>query len=416
VSWYHRQFWEAAGAWLFEMAEGGEGIKQQRHRELADYFAGRWAGVSKPYSDPRGLKWKDVGSTKPSTGVELEYPRLAAALEKEAEKEVHFKTEEWRQLQVPRLECDSFIQVGQTFFEPADGLKKCVQRFFRGEAAADRQVATQDLVLEGNLFDPDQAYTLNTRRAHELVRHLIRSRQIDRAVHELTSPEYIAAKFALRDGAELMREYAEAIKVFGDSSLPHAAEAAETLRKCMATVGSFLKLLEQQPPMMALQMCSQQPDQHPLCLAARAYLAGRRRRVVTWVNKHQALDPCQLEIREHAKAVNSVAYFPDGERLASASDDGTVKVFSTVSGEVLLELPGHEGGAKCVTVSPDGKTLASGGKDGAVKVWDAKTGKCESTLTGHNGYVPAFPCSACSQSRGVCSLFSDTQGCQLRRV
>ena len=216
----------------------------------------------------------------------------------------------------------------------------------------------------------DRAYKLNTRRAHELVRHLIRGRQIDRAVHELTSPEYIAAKFALRDGAELMREYAEAIEVFGKSSLPHAAEAAETLRKCMATVGSFLKLLEQQPPMMALQMCSQQPDQHPLCLAARAYLAGRRRRVVTWVNKHQALDPCQLEIREHAKAVNSVAYFPDGERLASASDDGTVKVFSTVSGEVLLELPGHEGGAKCVTVSPDGKTLASGGeKDKAVKVW-----------------------------------------------
>ena len=244
--------------------------------------------------------------------------------------------------------------------------------------------------------------------------------------------------------------------------MPHAAEAAETLRKCRATVGSFLKLLEQQPPMMALQMCSQQPDQHPLCLAARAYLAGRRRRVVTWVNKHQALDPCQLEIREHAKAVNSVAYFPDGERLASASDDGTVKVFSTVSGEVLLELPGHEGGAKCVTVSPDGKTLASGGEDGAVKVWDAKTGQCEatvdcgaevrsvgfapcgskiaaacgndvkilksqgsgsagtfvceSTLTGHTGYVPAFPCYACSQSRGVCSLSSDEQVGLLRRV
>jgi len=213
------------------------------------------------------------------------------------------------------------------------------------------------------------------------VRHLILSLQIDRAVHELTSPDYIAAKFALRDGAVLMREYAEAIKVFGASSLPHAAEAAVTLRKCMATVGSFLKLLEQQPPMMALQMCSQQPDQHPLCLAARAYLAGRRRRIVTWVNKHQALDPCQLEILEHSDAVKSVAYFPDGDRLASASDDGFVKVFSMVSGEVLLELPGHEGGVKCVTVSSDGKTLASAGwEDKTVKVWDAKTGKCEATV------------------------------------
>ena len=169
------------------------------------------------------------------------------------------------------------------------------------------------------------------------------------------------------------------------------------------------------------------------------------------------------EIREHAKAVNSVAYFPDGERLASASDDGTVKVFSTVSGEVLLELPGHEGGATCVTVSPDGKTLASGGeKDKAVKVWDAKTGQCEatvdcgaevrsvgfapcgskiaaacgedvkilksqgsgsvgtfvceSTLAGHNGYVHVLSCFACIQSRGVCSLSSDEQVGLLRRV
>lgn len=51
VSWYHRQFWEAASAWLFEAGEDGKRIKQQRHRQLADFFAGRWAGTSKPYSD-----------------------------------------------------------------------------------------------------------------------------------------------------------------------------------------------------------------------------------------------------------------------------------------------------------------------------------------------------------------------------
>ena len=55
VSWYHRQFWEAASAWLFEAGEDGKEdgkrIKQQCHRQLADFFAGRWAGTSKPYSD-----------------------------------------------------------------------------------------------------------------------------------------------------------------------------------------------------------------------------------------------------------------------------------------------------------------------------------------------------------------------------
>ena len=51
VSWYHRQFWEAAGAWLFETGEDGKSIKQQRHGELAHYFSGFWAGKAKPYTE-----------------------------------------------------------------------------------------------------------------------------------------------------------------------------------------------------------------------------------------------------------------------------------------------------------------------------------------------------------------------------
>ena len=110
VSWYHRQFWEAAEAWLFRAAEGGAAIKlqkQQRHAELADYFAGRWADTAKPYTE---------------------------------------------------------------------ALKKCVQRpqFFPDEDAAERNVPHQPLVLEGDLFldGPDRC-RLNTRRIHELVKHLI---------------------------------------------------------------------------------------------------------------------------------------------------------------------------------------------------------------------------------------------------
>ena len=70
-----------------------------------------------------------------------------------------------------------------------------------------------------------------------------------------------------------------------------------------------------------------------------------------------------------------------------------------------------------VGFDPSGKKLVSGSLDKTIRVWDATTGEpIGSPLTGHTGDVPAFPCSACSQSRGVCSLFSDTQGCQLRRI
>ena len=72
-----------------------------------------------------------------------------------------------------------------------------------------------------------------------------------------------------------------------------------------------------------------------------------------------------------------------------------------------------------VEFDPSGKKLVSGSSDNTVKVWSvgsSGTFECESTLPGHTGYVPAFPCSACIQSRGVCSLSSDEQAGLLRRV
>jgi hypothetical protein len=340
VSWYHRQFWEAAGACLLE-TEQGEEIKQQRHKELADYFEGTWAGKCKPYSE---------------------------------------------------------------------ALKRRVHQFFPGEAAGERNVPHQPLVLEGDLFDPKCEYTLNTRRIHELVHHLIVSKQVDRAVRELTSVAYIAAKFALKDGSVLMRQYTDAQRGFTAVS----PTAAVDLGKCKATVGRFLKDLERFPPLLALQMCVQEPDHHPLCIAAKRLLERAsdtqpaehgsrelRPRVVEWTNKHQELDPCQLEIKEHTGPVTSLAYFPDSgdgheERIVSASDDGTLKITSAVSGEVVFELQGHTGPVKSVAVSKDGKRLASGGEDKTVRVWDAQTGKELRVLSGHKDPIWSVRFSACS--------------------
>jgi WD40 repeat protein len=110
-----------------------------------------------------------------------------------------------------------------------------------------------------------------------------------------------------------------------------------------------------------------------------------------WTNKHQELDPCQLEIKEHTGPVTSLAYFPDSgdgneARIVSASDDGIVKITSAVSGEVLLELQGHTGPVKSVAVSTDGKLLASGGEDNTVRVWGAQTGKELRVLSGHSDW------------------------------
>lgn len=78
-----------------------------------------------------------------------------------------------------------------------------------------------------------------------------------------------------------------------------------------------------------------------------------------------------FRLRGHTRPVNGVVFSPDGRRLASASNDRTIKLWNTMTGEELFTLRGHNSGVLSVAVSPDGHRLASGSIDMSVKIWDA---------------------------------------------
>jgi dipeptidyl aminopeptidase/acylaminoacyl peptidase len=96
--------------------------------------------------------------------------------------------------------------------------------------------------------------------------------------------------------------------------------------------------------------------------------------------------PCHLQ---YDHVLWSVAFSPDGTRLAAGAGDGTIRLWDAATGRVLRPLGRHTGDVWAVAFSPDGRILASASFDGTVKLWEAGTGRLVATLRGHEDFVRA---------------------------
>ena len=81
----------------------------------------------------------------------------------------------------------------------------------------------------------------------------------------------------------------------------------------------------------------------------------------------------QVRMMGHGGTIRALAYSPDGATLATAGEDGEVKLWDTVGGRQRVTLTGHSDMVNALAFSPAGRTLATASLDSTVKLWDVLT-------------------------------------------
>lgn len=108
---------------------------------------------------------------------------------------------------------------------------------------------------------------------------------------------------------------------------------------------------------------------------------------------HQAVFTSRVEqtLVGHEGPIRALAYSPDGSRLVTVGEDGTVRSWGAYTGEQLASWVGHPAPINGLAFSPDGRRLATSGEDGKVNIWAAGTGEQLLSFEGGGGKVAFSP-------------------------
>ena len=159
----------------------------------------------------------------------------------------------------------------------------------------------------------------------------------------------------------------------------------KTVRIWDVTSGEPLRtfrLPTQKGPMGRIDAAALSPDGRTLAVGARPRGTGVGSQI--YIIQFESGEVKQTFRDHRARAlVTSLAFSPDGGKLASGSRDGTARIWDVIGGRCERVIQGHTDIVSGVAFSPDGHRLATASHDSTGRVWSVVTGKAEATLRGH---------------------------------
>jgi WD40 repeat protein len=89
----------------------------------------------------------------------------------------------------------------------------------------------------------------------------------------------------------------------------------------------------------------------------------------------------RIALDGHDGPITDIVYSPDGSLIATASQDGSIRIWDAANGSPIRTLTGHGGGVNSIAFSPDSQLIVSGSDDRTAIIWNVSDGSVQRVLT-----------------------------------